>query len=124
MLLREKDRQTLLQIFSSVTLPVEVWAFGSRVDGNAHSGSDLDLVVFTRDKKKFPAEVLMKFREKITESNIPILVDLFDWDRLPENFHINIEAKYEVLFSNFQTIANEPTAEYKKQDNDGTKSNK
>ena len=45
MLLREKDKQRLLQIFASVAVPFEVWAYGSRVNGRAHEGSDLDLVI-------------------------------------------------------------------------------
>lgn len=47
-------------------------------------------------------------------SNIPILVDLFDWARLPESFHQNIVAQHEVLFSNIKMIANEPSIKYKK----------
>ena len=40
----------------------------------------------------------MDLREKISESNIPILVELFDWARLPESFHKNIEASHEILY--------------------------
>ena len=50
MLLRQKDKQTLLQIFSTVVVPIEVWAYGSRVSGTAHEGSDLDLVVMSKDR--------------------------------------------------------------------------
>lgn len=114
MLLREKDKQTLLQIFSAAPLPIEVWAYGSRVSGGAHAGSDLDLVILSRDRQKLPADVFMKMKEKITESNIPIVVELFDWARLPDSFHRNIEAHHEVLFSNLQTMVNEPPADYKK----------
>ncbi len=116
MLLREKDKQTLLQIFSSALLPIEVWAYGSRVNGTAHKGSDLDLVVCSQDRKKLPADVLMELKEKISESNIPIVVELFDLARLPESFRHNIEAKYEILFSSVHTIINEPPADYKKRD--------
>jgi len=42
MLIREKDKQTLQDIFATIHLPVEVWAYGSRVTGTAHTGSDLD----------------------------------------------------------------------------------
>ena len=51
MLLRDKDRQALLQIFSSTKTPMEIWAYGSRVNGTVHSGSDLDLVARTPDLK-------------------------------------------------------------------------
>jgi predicted nucleotidyltransferase len=99
MLLRDKDRDRLIAIFSSVELPIEVWAYGSRVKGGAHNGSDLDLVIRTATLEKVPAEVFLDLKEKIYHSNIPILVDLFDWARLPESFHRNIEMGYEVVFS-------------------------
>ncbi|MBI1193213.1 MAG: nucleotidyltransferase domain-containing protein [Bacteroidetes bacterium] len=100
MQLRSKDRERLLAIFSAVNLPFEVWAYGSRVSGEAHEGSDLDLVIRTKDLQKFPIDVYVILQDKIQESSIPIVVELFDWTRLPESFHANIEANHEVLFSN------------------------
>ena len=113
MLLRQKDKLTLTQIFSSVDVPIEVWAYGSRVNGTAHEGSDLDLVVRSKDLQKLPIAIFMQLKEKLTESNIPIVVELFDWARLPVNFHRNIKANHEVLYSNLQMIVNEPADEYK-----------
>jgi predicted nucleotidyltransferase len=104
LLLRNKDKELLTEIFSTVDVPVEVWAYGSRVDGTAHEGSDLDLVVLTQDRKKMPVDTFLELKEKIRDSNIPILVDLFDWARLPESFHKNIEACHEVLFSSFSMV--------------------
>lgn len=100
MFLREKDKQTLSAIFSKLKLPIEVWAYGSRVNGTAHEGSDLDLVIRTADVKPLPYDAYALLREQITDSNIPILVDLFDWTRLPQSFHQNILEQYEVLFDN------------------------
>ncbi|MFW6369783.1 MAG: nucleotidyltransferase family protein [Bacteroidota bacterium] len=114
MLLRNKDKQRLLEIFSTLEIPAEVWAYGSRVDGTAHEGSDLDLVIRTPDKQKIPIDILGKLQDKIRDSNIPILVELFDWARLPESFHRNIEENYEVLFSNMEDILAEDRVKYKK----------
>ena len=100
MLLREKDKQILLQIFSSVTLPIEVWAYGSRVNGDAHTGSDLDLVIRSKDLTPLPLDAFVELSEKIKDSNIPILVELRDWAMLPESFHKNILRQYEVLYKN------------------------
>lgn len=111
MLLRNKDKETLLRIFSTFNIPFEVWAYGSRVDGTAHDGSDLDLVIRTSNLQKMPIATFMEIKEKIQHSNIPILVDLFDWARLPENFHRNIEAQHEVLFSNLENGVVERAAE-------------
>jgi uncharacterized protein len=70
MLLREKDKQRLAQIFSDVDIPIEVWAYGSRVSGEAHEGSDLDLVIRSKDHKELSTDVFMELKEKITESTI------------------------------------------------------
>jgi len=114
MLLKTKYKQMLLDLFSEVILPIEVWAYGSRVKGTAHDGSDLDLVIMTKDGNKIPIELLIELKEKIRDSNVPILVDLFDWARLPESFHKNIEACHEVFFPIPENILNEPEAEYKR----------
>lgn len=116
MLLKTKYKQILLDIFSEVSIPIEVWAYGSRVKGTAHDGSDLDLVIVTHDRKKLPVDVLMDLKEKIRESNIPILVELFDWARLPESFHKNINSCHEILFSVSYNKASEPQPEYRKKD--------
>jgi len=116
MILRNKDRQRLIAIFETATIPIEVWAYGSRVNGDAHEGSDLDLVIRTPDLQKMPVEIFVALKEKIQESNIPIVVELFDWARLPESFHKSILAKHEVLFSHTDMKLNEPTSEYKKID--------
>ncbi len=98
MILRNKDRQALIDIFKTVAEPIEVWAYGSRVNGTAHEGSDLDLAVRSHNLEGLPTDTFLDLKEKITESNIPILVELFDWARLPKSFHHNIEAKYEVIY--------------------------
>lgn len=114
MLLKSKYHQMLLDIFSQLTIPVEIWAYGSRVTGTAHDGSDLDLVIISMDGKKIPIDILTELKEKISESNVPILVELFDWARLPESFHKNIEACHEVFFPVPQNILHVPEAEYDK----------
>ena len=112
MLIREKDKNSLMQIFSSVSISVEVWAYGSRVTGGAHSGSDLDLVIRTQNLEPLPLNILTELVEKIRDSNIPILVELRDWVRLPKNFHANIELEHEVLFDNREFMLNEPDENY------------
>ena len=114
MLLKNKDKERLLAIFSMPDIPFEVWAYGSRVNGEAHAGSDLDLVIRSHDLQKLPIDVLLDIKDKIQQSNIPIVVELFDWARLPESFQLNIEAQHEVLFSNLCAIVQEQKAEYKK----------
>jgi len=75
-----------------------IWAYGSRAFGNeytAHHGSDLDLCV-----KCFGSENgnIARLREAFTESNIPFLVDIFEFDRLPKQFQAEIEKKHIVIY--------------------------
>ncbi|MCU0389151.1 MAG: nucleotidyltransferase domain-containing protein [Chitinophagaceae bacterium] len=109
MLLRHKDKEKLCAIFSSVNHPFEIWAYGSRVSGKAHTGSDLDLVIRSNQGTKIPEEILKMLQQKIEDSTIPILVELRDWNRLPEYFHKNILENHVVLFSN---ITKTETANY------------
>ncbi|MCY4354419.1 MAG: restriction endonuclease subunit S [Truepera sp.] len=76
---------------------VEVWAYGSRVNGQSHDGSDLDLVLRSPDLQQIPTDSLASFSEALRESAIPFLVEVHDWARLPESFHPEIEREHLVL---------------------------
>ena len=76
---------------------VDVWAYGSRVNGRAHDGSDLDLVLRGPGLEKIPSGRLAAFEDAMRESNIPFLVEARDWARLPERFHREIEREHVVL---------------------------
>ncbi len=74
----------------------EVWAYGSRVNGEGHEGSDLDLVVRGPGLEPL-SEGFLNLLEAIEESDIPILVQAHDWARLPESFHQEIERNHMVV---------------------------
>ena len=76
---------------------VEVWACGSRITGESHDGSDLDLVLRAPGLQKIPTGRLSDLWEALRESTIPFLVEARDWARLPEGFHGEIERDYVVL---------------------------
>ncbi|SMN02230.1 Uncharacterized protein HI0073 [uncultured Candidatus Thioglobus sp.] len=98
MLLNDNDEKMILQILNnSVKTRVKLWAFGSRVNGKAHSGSDLDLVLCAKDEQPLVIDELMSFKDSLKESNLPFLVDVLDWNRIPDYFKSNIEKKYKVL---------------------------
>ena len=92
-----RHRRTLGALLREHLPDVEVWAYGSRVNGRSHDGSDLDLVLRGPDLKEIPTGRLGDFEEAVRESNIPILVEARDWARLPERFHRQIERDYVVL---------------------------
>lgn len=84
----------------------EVWAYGSRVGGNCHEASDLDIVIRNPASLSTPQRGLGTLRGAFSESNIPILVDVHDWARLPESFQSEIMASHVVLKAAGQTARN------------------
>ena len=75
---------------------VEVWAYGSRVNGESHDGSDLDLVLRCPALEPLDGG-FYDLLEAIEKSNIPILVQAHDWAMLPESFQREIELDYVVV---------------------------
>lgn len=71
-----------------------VWAYGSRVKGNAKPSSDLDLVAFVGTKQTL---AISKLREAFDESNLPFRVDLFIWDQIPDVFKATIRKSHVII---------------------------
>lgn len=90
--LEDKHRKVLKEIFQEMIPGIEVWAYGSRVSNDnlelSYSGSDIDLVI--KGHEAIEIKTLSKIKEKINDSNIPFLVDIFDWHGIPEEFQKNI----------------------------------
>lgn len=74
-----------------------VWAYGSRVAGKGHEASDLDLVVRNPSDLQMENDGLPALRAALSESNLPLRVDIVDWARIPESFRQEIEAGYVVV---------------------------
>lgn len=72
-----------------------VWAYGSRIKDKAHSGSDLDLILMSTDKDA--SQKIIRLREAFSESNLPILIDILDWNTIPESFKEEINKQHEIL---------------------------
>ena len=98
MLIREQDKERVISLAKQILkTPSLLWAYGSRVNGNAHDTSDLDLVIVPKDSQKLNIDELINFKEALQNSNIPILIQVLDWNRIPESFHRNILANYEEM---------------------------
>ncbi len=95
--LRDKDKQKLLQLLADNLPTVTAWVYGSRVNGEAHDTSDLDMVLRSADLSPIQLNDLADFFEACRESTIPILVEAHDWARLPTCFHEEILKNYVVL---------------------------
>jgi predicted nucleotidyltransferase len=98
MLIREKDKKRIIELAKkTLKQPLEVWAYGSRVSGKAHEMSDLDMVLVTKEEKELKLNNLLDFKKALIASNIPILTQVVDWNRIPKSFHQNILNNYEVM---------------------------
>lgn len=92
-----RHRRVLETLLREHLPDVEVWAYGSRVNGRSHDGSDLDLVLRGPGLQEIPVDDLADFEEAVRESTIPFLVEARDWARLPKRFHPEIERDYVVV---------------------------
>lgn len=82
---------TAIQRLIAVHLPnAEVLAYGSRVNGASHEGSDLDLVACNPVDQTSPLPEVARLRDAFSESNLPILVDILDWAQIPDSFRREI----------------------------------
>ena len=77
----------------------EVWAYGSRVTGGSHEGSDLDLVLRRPGRLNEPRQRISPLKDALSESNLPMLVEVLDWARIPESFRREIERCHVVVLS-------------------------
>jgi predicted nucleotidyltransferase len=75
----------------------EVWAYGSRVNGDHYEASDLDLVVRQPDDLSRRQPGLDEVAAAFSDSDLPILVQIVDWARIPKAFREEIETGYLVL---------------------------
>jgi len=92
--LKPDHLRLLLEILKKHTPEAEVLAYGSRVSGGGHEGSDLDLVVRNLAGIDQPQKQLYLLRDALSESNLPMLVDVLDWARIPEDFRREIEREH------------------------------
>jgi predicted nucleotidyltransferase len=87
----------LLALLNKHVPHAEVWAYGSRVIGDAHEGSDLDLVLRNRTDPTQDVPGWVDLKESLQSSVLPMLVDVHVWSQLPESFRRHIEAAYVVV---------------------------
>lgn len=89
--------RTLQDLLARHVPDAEVWAYGSRVTGGAHEGSDLDLVLRNPADLTQDVEGRTGLMEALQASSLPMLVEAHAWALLPRAFHRNVEAGYVVL---------------------------
>jgi predicted nucleotidyltransferase len=82
--LEPQDLETVREILSQYLPGVEVRAYGSRVTGKTHRGSDLDLAIMTSEPLSLDTRA--DLRDAFSESTVPFRVDLLDWAETTESF--------------------------------------
>lgn len=95
--LRRKDAETIMRLLAQYVPGAEVWCYGSRVTGQSHPASDLDLVLRNPSDLAVPQAALMQLKGALNESDLPILVDIVDWALIPESFRREIEREHHVM---------------------------
>ena len=90
--LTAEQLQTVRKILRRHIPDAAVWAYGSRVKGTATDKSDLDMVAFGNVEKQ-----IQSLREDFDESSLPFRVDIFAWNRIPEQFRENIKQTYYIV---------------------------
>ena len=95
--LKLRHRRMLEDILRAHVPEVEVWAYGSRISGHSHDGSDLDLVLRSPELNEIPIDQLVDLEEALRDSTIPFLIEARDWARLPDSFHREITRDFVVL---------------------------
>ena len=87
--------ETVRRILNDLVPDCEVRAFGSRVTSAAKPYSDLDLAI--AGSAALQADELRLLREAFENSDLPIRVDVVDWNAISSSFREVIERNYQVL---------------------------
>jgi len=95
LILEQADCDTVLEILRRRIPDRTVWVFGSRTNGKARKYSDLDLVVV--GSEPIPNEIYDELIEDFDDSELPIRVDLLDWNRIDDSFKPYIMKHHVVL---------------------------
>lgn len=92
---KKKHLEEMERIFGEYCPNAEIWAFGSRIKNESHSGSDLDLTV-----KSFHEEnkTVSELRELLNDSDIPFLIEILDFGKIPKSFQDEILKDYVRIF--------------------------
>jgi len=86
------------QILNANVPHCKVLAFGSRVNDSAKKFSDLDIALIGHDKIKW--HEIENLKDIFAESNLPIMVDIVDFNSVSKSFKMIINKKHEVIKTN------------------------
>ena len=93
--LDRKHLETVIEILEEKVPDCEVHAFGSRVNGAARKYSDLDLVL--KGQERLDWRRIESLKDALSESDLPIMVDVIDWHAIDDDFRAIVERGSEIL---------------------------
>ena len=89
-------RKELEALLREYVPDAEVWAYGNRVNGQGNDSSDLNLALRSPNLEPLGYKYV-ELVEALEQSNLPILVQVHEWARLPESFRREIERDYVIV---------------------------
>ena len=102
--------RTLVSLVQDHFPGVEVWAYGSRLNGCGHDGSDLNLVLREPGLGEISSDKVGDFEIAVRESGIPFLVEVRDWAKLEKGFCSEVERAHVVVLG--ASIGNQPRSQW------------
>lgn len=93
--LSSEDLEIVIKMLKKHIPHTTVWAFGSRVKGNAKPFSDLDLVIVSDNP--LPIHDFVELKNDFQESDLEIKVDIIEWHYTSENFRKKILECYMLI---------------------------
>jgi uncharacterized protein len=82
--LDKEDYNVLLNILKNHLENCEIFVFGSRAEGRGRKFSDVDICI--KGKKEIPREVINNLKETLSESSLPVSVDIIDYHAISPEF--------------------------------------
>lgn len=93
--LSEKELRLVKNILKNCASNYEVLVFGSRVNGNTHEHSDLDIAL--RGSDKIDLLLLADIKDEFQNSDLRFRVDIIDFNRISTEFQKVILSSYAIL---------------------------
>jgi len=92
--LKQRDIETINNIFKKHKEIKTVYLFGSRATGNYKTGSDIDFAIMN----KVDNEIIYKLLDDFEESSLPYFVDVINYHLIENEYLKNNIDKYGILF--------------------------
>jgi len=90
-----KELRLVKNILKNYASNFEVLIFGSRVNGNTHKHSDLDIAL--RGPDKIDLLLLAEIKDEFQNSDLSFRVDIIDFNRISAEFQTIILSNYSIL---------------------------